>query len=439
LANELGQRTRRANAAKVDQVNPPEAAVVNNLSGGSSDSHSVASIAAEPSMKFRVFAAMAMAASALSIDSILPAFAKIRTELGLAADSSATAGLITAFFLGYAVAQIPMGISTDRFGRRPLLFVSSGIYLLGVVGMAVSTSLFTMMASRFVWGIGAAGLRVAAMAMVRDRFVGARMAREMAFVMAVFITVPIFAPALGAAILHFFPWRVVLLLSAAFGVGIAGLTTFMPETLETKDRQPFRLSQISLATRAILKSRHARNYTLVLTAIFGVFSSYLASSERIIGDVFLRKSQFPYLFGAVGVVMGITSILVGRNVERIGLIRVIRSAISAYLALTVVLLAFVLINDGIPPFWPFWILLTGVLALHNVVFPNVNSAAMIPLGHVAGTASAVVGTLSTAVGAAMGAFIDNVYDGTVRPLMIAFALSACVAAALALPIRTLEH
>ncbi len=382
---------------------------------------------------------MAMAASALSIDSILPAFGKIRVELGLAAGSSATAGLITAFFLGMALGQIPIGIGADRFGRRPVLFASSAVFLVGITGMAAATALPAMMVSRFVWGLGAAGLRVAALAMVRDRFLGARMAREMAFVMAVFITVPVFAPALGAGILHFFAWRVVLLLSAAFGVLLAALTVFMPETLAVTARQPYRLSQVVVASKAIISHKNSLRFTLVLTAVFGVFSSYLASSERIVGDIFGRKEQFPFLFGGVGVAMGITSILVGRNVERIGLVRVIRAAIAAYFVGTVIVFAIVISTSGTPPFWAYWLVLTGVLALHNVVFPNVNSAAMIPLGHVAGTASAVVGTLSTAVGALVGAAIDGAYDGTVRPLTIAFVISAIAAVALALPIKHLDH
>jgi MFS transporter, DHA1 family, multidrug resistance protein len=320
-----------------------------------------------------------------------------------------------------------------------VLFASSAVFLIGIAGMAVSTALPAMMVSRFVWGLGAAGLRVAALAMVRDRFLGARMAREMAFVMAVFITVPVFAPAVGAGILHFFAWRVVLLLSAAFGVLLAALTMFMPETLAESARQPYRLSQVVLASKAIIANKNSLRFTLVLTAVFGVFSSYLASSERIVGEIFGRKADFPFLFGGVGVAMGVTSILVGRNVERIGLIRVIRTAIAAYLVGTIAVFAIVIPTSGKPPFWAYWLILTAVLAIHNIVFPNVNSAAMIPLGHVAGTASAVVGTLSTAVGALVGAVIDTAYDGTVRPLTIAFVISGIAAVALALPIKQLDH
>ncbi len=393
----------------------------------------------EGAIKFRVFAAMAMAASALSIDSILPAFSKIRSELGLAEGSSATAGLITAFFIGLAVGQIPIGLLADRYGRRPVLWLSSAVFLLGIGGMSLSTSLTAMMASRLVWGIGAAGLRTAAIAMIRDRFVGARMAREMAFVMAVFLIVPIFAPVLGAAVLKAFSWRMVLALSAVFGVILGVLTFAIPETLDRTTRQPLRLAQIGVASRSIVKNRTTLRYSLVLMAIFGVFSSYLASSERMVGDIFGRKSQFPVLFGGVGVVMGALSILVGRRVERIGLVKVIRIAVVCYFIASVLTFVISLSGSGIPSFWPFWIVLTAMLALHNIVFPNVNSAAMVPLGQIAGTAGAVIGTVSTAGGAIVGAIIDKAFDGTVRPLSFAFMISGVIAVALALPIRKLAN
>ena len=136
-------------------------------------------------VKFRVFAAMAMAAGAMSIDSILPAFSRIRGELHLPEGSSATAGLLTLFFVGSAIGQIPMGLFADRFGRRTLVSSAAVVYLIGIGVVAISSSLGAMLVGRFVWGFGAAGLQIGAISMLRDRFVGARMAREMAFVMAI--------------------------------------------------------------------------------------------------------------------------------------------------------------------------------------------------------------------------------------------------------------
>ena len=47
--------------------------------------------------------------------------------------------------------------------------------------------------------------------------------------------------------------------------------------------------------------------------------------------------------------------------------------------------------------------------------PNSNTAAMMPLPHVAGTAAAVLGTVSTAGGALLGSVIDGRFDGTIEP------------------------
>ena len=389
-------------------------------------------------MKFRLFAAMAMATTALSIDAMLPAFAEIRHELGLPADSADTARLITAFFLGLAVGQIPMGMLADRLGRRPVVWCAGVVYLIGIGGVAMSSGLGGMVVFRFVWGLGSAGLRTVAISMIRDRFVGARMAREMSFVMAVFLTVPVIAPSIGAGIIHIMPWRMILAFTAVFGLGVMLASVAMPETLPPAQRKPLRFRLLREATGAIVRSPLSLRFTLVLTAIFGAFSSYLASSERIIGEVFHRPGQFPFLFGSVGVLMGLCSLWAGRRVEHIGLLRLIHIAMAVYAVAAVAVLVMAITTGGHPPFWLFWVALTIVLVSHNVVFPNSNSAAMIPVGHVAGTASALIGTLSTAVGSLVGSTIDGAYDGTVTPLAVGFVVSAAVAVVLAWPVRQID-
>jgi hypothetical protein len=56
----------------------------------------VARTSRQPSrLELRAFAGLAMASAAISIDLILPAFSRIRSDLGLASNSAATAGLVT--------------------------------------------------------------------------------------------------------------------------------------------------------------------------------------------------------------------------------------------------------------------------------------------------------------------------------------------------------
>ena len=380
-----------------------------------------------------------MASAAISIDLILPAFGRIRSDLGLAVDSSATAGLVTAFFLGMAVGPIPFGLLADRFGRRWILLTTCALFVGGALTAAVVPSLHLMLWARFAWGLGAAGLRVIAVATIRDRFVGADMAREMAFAMAVFICVPVVAPALGAGLIKFMPWRGTFVICAGFGTLIALWSLRLPETLPVERRQPLQIRQVGIATMAIVRSRPALIYTLCSVVIFGAFSSYLATSERVIGEVFDRPSWFPYVFGGTAILMGISSMTVGRNVERIGVDRLIRWAVIAFTAAAVAMYVLSVASGGVPAFWPFMILLALVLIGYNVLFSNLNSAAMVPVGHVAGTAAAVYATATTAGAAIIGQRFDKAFDGTVSPFSLAFAIAGLLSLVMVRALRQWQH
>ncbi len=385
--------------------------------------------------ELRAFAGLSMASAAISIDLILPAFGRIRTDLGLDPGSSATAGLVTAFFLGMAVGPIPFGLLADRFGRRWVLLSTCLLFVAGAVGAAVVPSLHWMLWARFVWGLGAAGLRVIAVATIRDRFVGDDMAREMAFAMAVFVCVPVVAPALGAGLIQVMPWRGTFLICAGFGAIIALWSLRLPETLPVERRQPLQVRQVGVATMAMVRSRPALVYTLCSIVIFGAFSSYLATSERIVGDVFHRASWFPYVFGGTAILMGISSMVVGRNVQRIGVERLIRWAMMAFTAAAVAMYVLSRASGGVPSFWAFMLLLSLVLIGYNVLLSNLNSAAMVPVGHVAGTAAAIYATVTTAGAAIIGQRFDKAFDDTVNPFSLAFALAGVISLVMVLALR----
>ncbi len=371
-----------------------------------------------------------MASAAISIDLLLPAFGEMRRHFGLPDSSAATAGLITMFFIGMGLGPLPFGLFSDRFGRRRTLLVACALFVVSAMACAVAPSLTLMKVARFFWGFGAAGFRVASTAMIRDRHSGASMAREVAFAMTVFMLVPIFAPLFGAGLIKVLPWRSVFVTCALFGVVLAAWSTRIGETLPAERRQPLDVRQVAVAAKAIIASRSALTYTLAMIPLFGVFSSYLASSERIVGKVFDRPGWFPYVFGVTAVLMGAASLLTGRNVQRIGLPRLIWTALLTYAVACVAVLGVSGAADGRPNFWLFFALFTVVLVCHNMLIPNMNAAAMMPVGHVAGTAAAIIAMLSTVGGAIIGSRIDAMFDGTVGPSSAAFVVSALIAVSL---------
>jgi DHA1 family bicyclomycin/chloramphenicol resistance-like MFS transporter len=177
----------------------------------------------------------------------------------------------------------------------------------------------------------------------------------------------------------------------------------------------------------VVTTRVTIGYTFAITAMFGVFFSYLASSELIFDEVFGLDDEFPVIFGGIAVIMGLAMYTNGRIVIRVGLSRLVRIAMMGYVGVTAVLASLAWLTDGQPGFWIFALVLAASLVMHALLVPNMNSMAMVPMGQIAGTASAVIGTVSTAVGALVGSFIDRAYDGSVMPLSVAFLVTALVA------------
>jgi DHA1 family bicyclomycin/chloramphenicol resistance-like MFS transporter len=282
--------------------------------------------------------------------------------------------------------------------------------------------------SRFIWGVGAAAPRVVALSVVRDAYRGEAMARTMSLIMSIFVLVPVVAPSLGAAILSFASWRWVFGACAVVAVVVGLWTVRLPESLDPANRLTLRFDSIVVATKTVVTNRQTISYTLAMTFLFGVFMSYLASSELIISDVFDRADQFPYVFGGLASVMGAAMLVNAAIVSRVGLRRLVHGIMVGYLVGSTGLVALAITTDGRPEFWVFLIAMVVMLSMHALLIPNFNTLAMNPMGKVAGTAAALIGTISTALGAALGFILDRAFDGTVLPFAVGFLGYGIVAA-----------
>ena len=316
---------------------------------------------------------MSLALAALGIDLILPAFAAMRVDFGLDPESTAVAGTISAYFLGLALAQIVYGPMADRFGRKPILFVGYGIYLLGAAASALAPSLDLLLAARFVWGLGAAGPRVVTLAVVRDRFEGEEMSRAMSFIMAVFILVPVVAPSLGAVVVDAGSWRWAFGVCAVLVVAMALWARRLVESLDPANQMELRFGRIWEAARVVFSNRMTMGYTMALTALFGVFISYLASSEIIFGRVFGAAEAFPLLFGGMAAVMGAAMLGNAFVVRRFGTRRLSHLVMIVYLGGAVAFLATAILTGGRPPLVVFLGLMVVLLGSHALLIPNLDT------------------------------------------------------------------
>jgi len=376
------------------------------------------------------FLAMAMALSALGIDLLLPAFPEIRAEFGLPPGSTTVSRFITAYFVGLAGGQLIIGPLADRFGRRALFRAGIVLYTVGA-GLTIVAPTFTMLlVARLVWGLGAATGRVLAVAIVRDRFAGAAMARTISLIMAVFITIPVIAPSAGVLLLRFVAWDELVLINLAAAAAMLLWTTRLEETLAPEDRRRLRITELRDATLTVLRHPSSGPLIAAQAVLFGGFASYLSTSEVVYREVFDSEALFPFLFGGMALIMGFASLVNGRIVERVGLARMLRIDLAGYLVGAGALVGVAVVTAGEPPLAAYVAILVVLLSSHAVLIPNLNAQAMEPMGSIAGTASAINGSVLIGGGALIGSVIDRAYDGTILPLATAMAVTGIVTAGL---------
>lgn len=384
--------------------------------------------AIRPGMRsFTLLLSAAMAMTALGIDTLLPAFDDIRSEYGLASDATDVAALVTAFIAGLGIGQLPAGILADRYGRRPVLWGGLIVYILGCAAAAFAPSLGVMIAGRFLWGLGAAGPRVAVTAIVRDSYSGAAMARQMSSIMAIFLIVPMVAPSLGAGLIAIGPWQLTIWMCAAAAALVFAAALFLPPT-EPVERRPFSGREMLADWRTVIATPGTIGYITASVVMTGAFMSYIASSENIVDEVFGLKKWFALIFGSVAVVMAFANLTNGRFIEALGLRRLLSTMPFIQIAASTTLCVTALATDGVPPFGLFLPLLIIVMVSQQVLTVNINSAAMVPLGRVAGSAAAIIGAVPQVLGALIGSRIDAAFDGTVTPISIAFLAAGILSA-----------
>ncbi|GAA6154951.1 multidrug effflux MFS transporter [Pyruvatibacter sp. HU-CL02332] len=375
-----------------------------------------------------------MALNALAIDVFIPALQDIGEALSVE-DENRRQFVITAYIMGFGIAQLFYGTISDRFGRRPVLMFGLAVYV-GASALASYVPNFeSLLAIRFIQGIGTAATRVIAVSIVRDTFGGARMASVMSLVMMVFMAVPLIAPNIGQLIILFGDWQSVFWVTGILGAVMAVWSYIrLPETLHPEYRMPLTFTRVSSAFKVVVTTRASFGYALATALTFAVLFAFISQAEQLFTQTFGLGDLFTLAFSGTVVFMAAASFMNSRLVERMGMRRLSHTALMCFAGLILLALALALGLGDAFPFWLFSLMIASIFACFGFIGTNFNALAMDPLGHVAGTASSVLGFLQTFVGGVLGATIGYMYDGTAVPLfagylMLALGAIACVAMA----------
>jgi len=373
-----------------------------------------------PFIEFVVMIAALMALNALAMDVMLPALPDIGNALGIENENDRQQVLI-AYLIGFGGAQLFYGPISDSYGRRAILLGGLALYAVASVASLLSNTLDQLLLARFVQGVGCAATRVIAVSVVRDCYTGRQMGKVMSLVMMIFMAVPIIAPSIGQAVLLMSNWHWIfsLLLFAGI-VMLIWCWIRLPETLPKEYRQPLNVETILRAYITTVKTRVSLGYMLAITCVFGGLFSFITMSQQIFVDIYGLGVYFPIVFAGIAVAMSLASFLNSRLVEAVGMRRLSHTATLVYTGSGILL--FALSSAGIENLIIFTILSATLMACFGFIGANFNSMAMEPLGDIAGTASSVIGFVTTLGGAILGYIMGQYFNGTTQPLGFAFAI-----------------
>ncbi len=379
-----------------------------------------------PQIEFVALMASLMAIVALAIDALLPALDIIGHSVGIQVEADNQL-LITMIFLGLGFGPLLFGPISDSLGRKPVVYMGLLCFIGASFLCVFSKSLEVMIIGRILQGVALSAPRTISIAMIRDTHSGDYMARIMSFVTVVFMIVPIIAPAMGKLILDTYNWEAIFYVQIGFALLIAlWFWRRQPETLKSENRIPMTLNLFSDGIRELVKHKTTIGYTLISGFIVGSFLVYLSTAQQIFQYQYDLKDEFPYIFAGIAISISIATFLNGSLVVKYGMDKLITISLISYFAisLTYVVLFYGKANPSIEILLLFF---GSQFFAISFLFGNLRSAAMQPIGHIAGIGSAITGCISTVMSVPIGTYIGKFVDTTTLPLFIGFSVCSALA------------
>ncbi|MGG1680253.1 multidrug effflux MFS transporter [Neobacillus sp. NRS-1170] len=353
----------------------------------------------KPSGKKRIQLAILLGSLGLlgpfTIDTYLPSFPTIVN------DFHTTASLVqislTSCLLGLGLGQLFIGPFSDVKGRRQPLLIFITLYLLASITCALAPNIYFLIVARLIQGFAAAGGLVISRAIVRDLFSGRELTKFFTMMVLVGNLGPIVAPIAGGGILAFSNWHGVFLALAIIGaVLLFTVALKLEESLPEENRVPSNLPQIMKNFGSLFKDRTFMGYALTQGFTTAGIFAYVSGIPFVYQNIYeVTPKQFSLLFGTNGLALIIGSQLVGRLADiipertflKIGLAI---STIAGLLLLIALLLKAPLFAVAVPIFF-----FVGSI---SIIGTTCFALAIETQGHIAGSASALLGLLPFVLG-----------------------------------------
>ena len=364
-----------------------------------------------------------MAFTSLSTDIYLPAMPTIASDLQGNAELT-----ITGFLIGFAVAQLIWGPISDNIGRKIPLFIGMVIFAIGSAGCALSETIGQIVIWRVFQAFGACTGPMLARAMVRDLFSRTQSAQALSTLMIIMAIAPIIGPLLGGQIIRFSTWHTVFWLLAVIGMLMFLSLLWLPETLPEKHRTNARLLTAFNNYGGLLKNKAFMRYTLCVTFYYISAYAFVAGSPFVYINYFHIDSQhYGWLFAVNIVGVMIVSYKNRTLVNRYSLDALLK--VTTTLSMTAMLVLVFCVKADFGGIYIIVAMIFLFFSMNGIIASCATAAALDQAKEIAGSASALIGSMQYGSGIVSSLLLAYFQDGTPWPMACVMALFTLASAA----------
>lgn len=324
---------------------------------------------------------------------------------------------LTASLLGLGIGQFVMGPLSDIYGRRYPLLISMILYFMFSIACAFAPTIELFIGIRFVQGFVASAGLVISRAIVRDLYHGSELTTFISVLTMISNVAPLISPLAGSGVIAYTSWNHIFTGLGLLGIVLTLLTIWgIPETLPADKRIAGHFGKVIGNYKELFRDRIFMSYALGNGILFAGVFAYVSATPFIYQNMYgISPIVFSILFALNGVAIMLGSQLVKYLAGHIHERRIfVIGLLSAFVASIVILL--MTLSSGS--------LIGLVIALFLFAFsigligPVSFSLAMESQGHIAGSASAVLGVLPFFLGSLTSPLVGLAGEYSAKPFGI---------------------
>ncbi|MFW7523470.1 MFS transporter [Vibrio ostreicida] len=235
---------------------------------------------------------------------------------------------LSLFFIALASSQLICGPLSERYGRKPVALVASGVFVIGSMACLISNSIETLLLGRVIQGLGVGGLYLLCRTILQDTFDKTQLMGILAWYGILFMSLPGLTLILGGYLTHHFSWKGNFVFMAGLAIATLFVITFIKrETISHKNPNAIKPKQI-IKDYVFISSNPT--FLCYLSMMFSGTSCLLLF--QVTGS-FVAQNQFD--LSAADYAIGSMALIVSSVVSRLFWSQYLRQRISENMTLVV--------------------------------------------------------------------------------------------------------